>query len=267
MGDVMNVLLSEDLEELRQAKVLLENPGFAAKLTNVVGLPLEKGLEMLPAKWALKIGGVTQTVLQKSAEAAIFTMKDEPGRASSELWHKVGAAVSGGIGGFFGMAALPLELTVSTTIMLRSIADIARSHGESFEDANTKLACLSVFAFGGRKKSDDALESSYYAVRGLLAKTLSDAAEHLASRAISEPSAPVLVRFFAVVSERFGIQISEKFAAQAVPVVGAASGALINALFIDHFQDMARGHFMVRRLERKYGEVVVRECYAGLSSR
>ena len=50
-------------------------------------------------------------------------------------------------------------------------------------------------------------------------------------------------------------------AAQAVPVIGAAGGALINTLFMDHFQDMAHGHFTVRRLERKYGEEVVKLAY------
>jgi hypothetical protein len=53
-------------------------------------------------------------------------------------------------------------------------------------------------------------------------------------------------------------------AAQAVPVIGAAGGAVINLLFIDHFQDMARGHFIVRRLERAYPPEMVREEYERL---
>ncbi len=32
-------------------------------------------------------------------------------------------------------------------------------------------------------------------------------------------------------------------------------------MFTDYYQDMARGHFIVRRLELKYGEDVVRACY------
>lgn len=32
-------------------------------------------------------------------------------------------------------------------------------------------------------------------------------------------------------------------------------------MFTDYYQDMARGHFIVRRLELKYGEDVVRTCY------
>jgi hypothetical protein len=50
--------------------------------------------------------------------------------------------------------------------------------------------------------------------------------------------------------------------AQGVPVIGALGGATINVLFADHFQDVARGHFAVRRLERKYGNEAVRTAYA-----
>lgn len=32
-------------------------------------------------------------------------------------------------------------------------------------------------------------------------------------------------------------------------------------MFIDHFQDMSRGHFTVRRLERIYGAQPVRAAY------
>src|SRR5205807_9646629 len=62
----------------------------------------------------------------------------------------------------------------------------------------------------------------------------------------------------------FGVNVSEKVAAQAVPVIGAAGGVVINVLFIDHFQEMARGHFIVRRLERTYDPQLVRAEYERL---
>jgi hypothetical protein len=55
--------------------------------------------------------------------------------------------------------------------------------------------------------------------------------------------------------------VSEKVAAQAIPLIGAAGGALINTIFIDHFQNMARGHFIIRRLERQHGQDLVRREY------
>ncbi|MDH3252238.1 MAG: EcsC family protein, partial [Ignavibacteria bacterium] len=38
----------------------------------------------------------------------------------------------------------------------------------------------------------------------------------------------------------------------------------INLVFMSHFQDMARGHFTIRRLERSYGENLVRQEYERL---
>jgi hypothetical protein len=35
----------------------------------------------------------------------------------------------------------------------------------------------------------------------------------------------------------------------------------VNYAFIEHFQDVARGHFTVRRLERLYGKELIRSQY------
>ena len=49
-----------------------------------------------------------------------------------------------------------------------------------------------------------------------------------------------------------------------MPVVGAVSAAALNTIFMQHFQSMARAHFTVRRLERKYGEEFVKSHYEAL---
>ena len=255
---------TEDRNELQLAKNLLENPGLAAKATNLLGAPIEKGFELLPDSWSKNVGEVTRTALLKAADAAIFTLKDVPGERSSNAWHKLGVAVSGGVGGFFGLAAVAVELPISTGIMLRSIADIARSQGESITAMETKLACLEVFAMGGRSSADDGTESSYYAVRAMLARSVAEASEFVLTKGIAGEGAPVLVRFISSIAERFGVQVTEKVAAQAVPAIGAAGGALINTLFMDHFQDMARGHFIVRKLERRHGADTIKQLYDSL---
>ena len=98
-------------------------------------------------------------------------------------------------------------------------------------------------------------------VRAALARTISEAAQYIAEKGIAKEGAPVLVRLIAVLASRFGVIVSEKAAAQAIPLIGAAGGALINTIFIDHFQNMARGHFIIRRLERQYGKELVRQEY------
>jgi hypothetical protein len=40
----------------------------------------------------------------------------------------------------------------------------------------------------------------------------------------------------------------------------------VNCAFIDHLQDVARAHFVVRKLERRYGVDTVREAYERLSA-
>jgi len=188
-------------------------------------------------------------------------MKDSPGEKASNLWHKLAVVTTGGIGGLFGLPALTIELPISTTIILRSIADIARSEDENLNKIESKIACIEVFALGGPNISDDASESGYFAVRAALAQSVTKATEYIAEKGLVEEGAPGLVRLIIQIANRFSIQVSEKAAAQAVPAIGAAGGAIINALFIDHFQDMARGHFIIRRLERKYGKEVVEEKY------
>lgn len=250
----------EHLEHLAEAKRLLETPGLAAKATGLIGTSIEKGFALLPDRWSQRIGESTRDALMVAMRAALLTM----GRQESQsypLWHKIAAVASGAAGGAFGLPALVVELPISTTIMCRSIADIARANGESLDSVGTRLACIEVFALGGTSKQDDAAETGYFAVRAALAQAVSEAAQYLASQRVAEKSAPALVRLIALIAGRFQIQVSEKVAAQAVPVIGAASGAVINLLFIDHFQDMSRGHFTIRRLERHYGGDEVRAAY------
>src|ERR1700746_681884 len=84
----------------------------------------------------------------KPRKGALRTVRSSP-PANSQFLHRALATASGAAGGTFGLAALPVELPVSTTIMLRSIADIARSEGEDLSDPEAALACVEVFALGG----------------------------------------------------------------------------------------------------------------------
>jgi hypothetical protein len=251
----------KDLQDLRYAKSLLENQSLAAKISNAIGKPIEKGFELLPRNWSNVVTRATRTALEGALNVAIATMDDHGPRVSSNSFHKLIVAATGAGGGAFGLAGLPVELPVSTTIMLRSIVDIARSEGEQIKLPGTKLACLEVFALGSRSKEDDASETGYYTVRAVLANALSEAAKHIAQKGLTQEGAPLLARFIAQVAARFGITVSEKAAAQAIPVAGAAGGAIVNILFMDHYQDVARGHFIVRRMESAYSPEIVKDAY------
>ena len=258
-------LSQNDRAALMAAKALLEHPGLPARLAALVGMPVEKALGLLPERWSEAIGVATTRSLDAALHIALTTLDDVPRGRSRERWHKLAVAATGAGGGAFGLIGLPVELPVSTTIMLRSIADIARSEGETLGAPDTRMACLEVFALGGPTRADDASESSYFVVRAALARSIAEAAAYVAQRGVAEQGAPALVRLIAQVASRFGTTVSQKVAAQAVPIVGAAGGVAINLLFMDHFQDMARGHFTVRRLERAYSPAFIRECYERLA--
>jgi EcsC protein family len=261
-ADSANMTL-EDLAALRRAVQSLEHPGLAARLTNMLGRPIELIGHALPASASQIIAAATSKALGAALTVALRTMQRRP-HAASQFLHKALATASGAAGGAFGLAALPFELPVSTIIMLRSIADIARSEGEHLSDPETALSCLQVFALGGRAGSTDASESGYFAVRGMLAKTVTETARFLSERGVIQEGSPILVRFIAKIASRFGLVVTQKLAAQALPVVGALGGATVNYVFIEHFQDVARGHFTVRRLERVYGKDLVHTEYERL---
>ena len=251
---------SEDREALRKAVKSLEHPSLAARLTNIVGKPVELIGYALPSFASKTIASATSRDFEAALKVALRTLP-RSSRPGSRLLHRALATASGAAGGTFGLAALPVELPVSTVIMLRSIADIAQSEGEDLSDPETALSCVEVFALGGRAGSADASESGYFAVRGMLAKTVTEAARFVAERGVIKEGAPILLKFVTQVAARFGLVVTQKVAAQALPVGGALGGAAVNYAFVDHFQAVARGHFTVRRLERLYGKEKIRSEY------
>jgi len=260
-------LTEPDLTDLEHARSLLEQVTLAVRISNLLGVSIDKGFLLLPAGWSEKIRRASHLAIEKALDLAVLTLDDWRRAPSSDRLHKLAAAATGAAGGALGLPGISLELPLSTAVMLRSVADIARSQGERVRSVETKLACLEVFALGSPSRRDDHAETGYFAFRAALANSVSDAARHIAQYGLVDPGAPAIVRLVSNIAARYGMVVSEKVAAQAVPLVGAAGGALINTLFIGHFQDVARGHFVVRRLERVYGKEAVRREYQRLGER
>ena len=122
-------------------------------------------------------------------------------------------------------------------------------------------------------------DTAYYATRSftaeamqILSKELSEIATKKASVNAAMNLTPTqtgkwLATLIEKVATRFGIVITEKMAAQVVPVIGALTGATLNTMFTDYYQDMARGHFIVKRLEKKYGNELIKAEYIKISSK
>ncbi|MCW5516371.1 EcsC family protein [Muriicola sp. Z0-33] len=256
-------LSSEDLRSLKWSKQKMEDIGWAMKGLNKMGNVIESKIELLPQKQQKWLQQLSYKVLHSVVKSNLLTMKN--GKAKQLPLNKTYKALvttSGAVGGAFGAAAFAADLTLTTKLMMRSIMDIARAEGEDLDALDTQLACLQVFALGGKSKHDDSLETGYYASRIAISTTVKGGAKAL--QGLIAGSTNPLLKVIAAVAARFSVQVSEKFVAQAIPVIGAAGGASVNLAFMQHFQRMAEAHFAIRRLERKYGANVVRRSYENI---
>jgi len=266
----MKKLSLEDRTTLERACERLEHPSLAIRMSSALGMPVEAVTRQI-SKRAPDV--VVEAVSKSTHKALDFVLASsmksmtatEPVPARPRL-HTAAAMTSGAVSGFFGLQTLAVELPLTTGIMFRSIADIARAEGESPQDPETVLQCMQVFAMGsGKSDDDDAAETAYYGVRVALSKAVTDALQYVAAHSAGNAGAPAMVRLIAALASRFGIVVTQKAMAQAIPVIGAVGGGLVNAVFISHFQDMARGHFAIRRLERVYGADAVQDAYRVLA--
>jgi len=258
---IVPTMSAQDLDDLKLAAANLEGNSFAVTLAAKVGMPIEALLRFLPDRAQATLSTAVDQALQQCLRVALTFSHGPGGSQANRRSHTFVTAVTGAVGGFFGLPGLVIELPVTTTVMLHSIAAIARSQGEDLSNPESALACLEVLALGPEGRRGDALESAYYATRAALAQVTRDAAAYVAQKGLAKEGAPALVSFLTRIAGRFGIEVSEKAAAQMIPVAGAAGGLALNVLFTKHFQRIAFGHFTVRRLERKYGPEVIRREY------
>ena len=255
----------QDSNALQQAKRNLETQSFAMTVANKVGVPFETLLKMLPARAQQQIGVAVNRALEQCLHVALLDGARLPHSPRAKRMHALTTALTGAAGGFFGLPGLAVELPITTTIMLHSIAEIARANGEDLSQPEGALSCLQVLALGAKGTEDSLSESAYYATRAALAQVTRDAAAYVAEKGLAKEGAPAMVAFLARIAARFGLEVSEKAAAQLVPIAGAAGGMALNVMFMNHFQRVAEGHFAIRRLERAYGQQAVRAAYDQLA--
>jgi len=259
----------------------LERPGRLVEFLNTMGKPAEAIIKALPA-WASSrieralqrtlldaVGWATKTLDGSihSDERNVSTLSNVVVKSRGAM-HVTAAAILGGFGGAFGIAALPLELPVTTLVILRSIAAIARDFDADLDDPATRLECVSVLSLGGPSLSDDAMESSYLTSRVGLALLIGDAGRFLAgkstlqlSEALARGAAPEVTRLITAIAGRFGYLALDLAYAEMVPIAGAVGGAALNGYFANFFNQIAYYHFGLRRLERIHGEEEVQRIY------
>jgi hypothetical protein len=257
----------DDLRDLERAVELLTSPPVIIKISNAVGSTVEEGIKKLPSKVKDGIQDATKGALLKSIEVAEKTLESK----TQEAWptsHMLAVAATGAVSGFFGFGSLLLEIPVTTTVMMRSILDIARSEGHDLTKRRIQLECLSVFGQGSQQTTkDDGIDTGYFAARAAMTELVAEAAKTLSKSAIeasakgmtSTVAGQMLAKFIEFLAARYSIVITEKVVLQSAPVVGAFAGAALNSLFMDFYQDIARGHFIMLRLEQCYGKEAIQQ--------
>ena len=254
-GNACAGLSDEEREELWwAAKTLADEPGIIVRFATVIGSGVdwvrgkaaEVGSKIFGDGWRTKVTETTEEVLWKAYDIATLGLGPQGEHEPWRWFNKAVTAVTGTVTGFIGVPGAAIDIPITTLLIMRSIAEIARSKGEDLASDETKRACLQVFAFGGPNIDEDAPETSYWSTR----------------MALSHGTIEALIK---QVATRFGIALSEKFMAQAVPIAGALTGGTLNYVFMDYYQQMARVHFILRHLERKHGDdSAVRPCFDNL---
>src|SRR5580704_4994269 len=94
---VIHSLTRDEMNDLKAARDLLENPGFTMRLANYLGAPVEKGFALLPKGWNEIVNKAARGALMGALKLAISSLGKRNRRGSREFLHKVLAGTSGGI--------------------------------------------------------------------------------------------------------------------------------------------------------------------------
>lgn len=203
---------------------------------------VQVGLNRLPQ-------GVQRAVAERARDGLEFAFRTailglEPGiRPERSGAYRLSGAIAGAVGGVGGLATTLAELPVTTGLIMRSVADIARARGLDLTDPAVRAACIEVFAFGGPLDEDDDADIAFWATR-------------LAGQEMAQLMASVVIRYAPAMMTKLG--------AQAVPLVGAVVGAGLNLVYMDFYQRMARVVFALQPLEKAGGRAEMRRRFASV---
>lgn len=204
------------------------------------GNVIQAGLHRLPGSAQQLIAERARDALRLAFEASILGLANTPGEDGRRSY-RLGGAISGALGGLGGLPTTLAELPVTTALIMRSVARIARAEGFDLAEEEVRATCVEVFAFGGPLEEDDDADLAFWGAR-------------IGGRQVAQ--------LLLTAAGRFAPVLAAKVGAQAVPLVGAAVGAILNTIYMDFYQRMARVAFGLLPLERAHGRAVVRAGFA-----
>lgn len=222
--------LSAEVAEL--ARRYRRANGPVIRLVNRLGGAFEAQLSALPETVRGQIERVTAQALEASYGVAART-PDLGARGPMAA-----VIASGAAGGAGGLPTAVAELPVTVTLFLNAIRAEARAAGLDPNEDWVRAECLQVFSAGSPLKQDDGVNTSFIGSR--LALTGS-----------------AVQNLIAAIAPKLAAVLGQKLAAQAIPVLGAVSGATLNAAYLSFYREVARVRFALLKLAQVHGTEAV----------
>lgn len=212
-------------------------------LMNRIGGGVEAQMKALPAPVRDQIGRVTESAL-----LAAFGLAAQGARAPDigPQGPMIAVMATGAAGGFGGLPTAIAELPVTVTVILHAIRAAASEAGYDPDDPNIRAECLQVFGAGSPLEGDDGVNAGLVSVRLAV-------------------SGSTVAQVVAAVAPRLAAALGQKVIAQAVPVVGAITGAALNAAYMRYYREVARIRFALLRLGEMHGAEAVLAEFKALS--
>ncbi len=222
--------LSADIAELARRYGRANGP--VMRLVTRLGGRLEDQLKLAPEGFREQLERTTAQALELSYGIASYA-PDLGARAPMAA-----VVASGAAGGAGGIASALAELPVTVTLILTAIRAEARAAGYDPDDPSIRAECLRIFGAGSPLAQDDGVNTSFFTARLTL-------------------TGQAVQNLIAAVAPRLAAALGQKLAAQAVPVLGAVSGAALNAAFLTYYRELARIRFGLLRLAQVHGAETV----------
>ena len=204
--------------------------GPLMKLANLAGSKIDDLLQKVPDGFEAEVQKTIKKGLEKAYDASDTISKQSFLPNVPNYFHKTAVSFSGAIGGLTGLPGAVAELPITITTMFSSFQKISEEYGFERSEPETKLECLKVFTMGGPLKLDEDIDLSFVSARlGLSGQAVSN--------------------IISAASTKLTVMITQKLGSQAVPIIGALTGAALNYTFMSYYEQMAHIRFKLKKLQ------------------
>ncbi len=163
-------------------------------------------------------------------------------------WAIAYAGGEGAVAGAVGLMSLPVDLPAIITLSLRTIRRVGATYGYAGTGDTERqfvYAVLSIVSANSTQQKHAALVTLHGMETRMLAHNWATLAERAARRGVSVET---MLLFARDIAEQLGLNLTKRKALAAVPVVGAAIGATVNAWYMHDIGAAAQRTYQERWL-------------------